>query len=99
MSALVILAFLVGAVLAQRFRVLVIVPVAGIIWFAAIAIGISRESGVLWIATMMAATVTMLQLGYLAGSASHHLRAYARLRSRHQRTLSWNGHSRPHHAD
>jgi len=68
MLLLMIVACLVGALLARRFKAFALVPATGFL-LAAVAVGggMAGKSG-RWIAVAMVVAATFLQLGYLGGS-------------------------------
>ena len=71
MVMLLLLSFLIGAVLGMRFKVLVLVPaIAGTLPIA-VAVEISHQQGLASIILVSAATVALVQIGYLAGIAVH----------------------------
>jgi hypothetical protein len=70
-----IIGFLIGAAVAQRFKVLMLIPVVLLTLLIIIAGSITRTEG-LWTIALGALIVTgSLQIGYLAGSALRHARA------------------------
>ena len=88
MAMLLLLSLLIGAVLGMRFKVLVLVPaIAGALPIA-VALEIFRQQSLTSIILASAATVALLQIGYLAGIAVHRGLATARLRAREGSSLS-----------
>ncbi len=83
-----IISLLVGMVLAQRFKVLVLFPVILLTLFLAIGAGIVRpEAG--WTAGLTAtATIVGLQVGYLFGVGIRHLMVLARVSRRRVASLT-----------
>jgi hypothetical protein len=73
MMTLMLICLLLGAVLGQRFRVLVMIPGMAVVLPLIAAAGVMRADpyGQIAIALMVAAV--SLQLGYLAGIALRHL--------------------------
>ncbi len=73
MMTLMLICLLLGAVLGQRFKILVLVPGMAVVLPLVAAVGIVRADpyGKIAIAIMVAAA--SLQLGYLAGTALRHL--------------------------
>jgi hypothetical protein len=67
MTMPLIICVLVGMVLGQRFKVLVLLPAIGVALIVAIGVGVaSADSG--WSIVLMAVSVTiMLQIGYVVG--------------------------------
>jgi hypothetical protein len=87
MVMLLLLSFLIGAVLGMRFKVLVLVPaIAGTLPIA-VAIEISHQQGLASIILVSAATVALVQIGYLAGIAVHRGLATARISAREGSSL------------
>ncbi|RTE90038.1 MULTISPECIES: hypothetical protein [Bradyrhizobium] len=78
MTALLIFSFLVGAVLGQRFRVLVLLPVTFALLLTVLPVSLMTSLGALegLKATVFAAIA--LQAGYLFGSAARFSLAAAR---------------------
>ena len=67
MIALACFSFLCGAVLAQRFTVLILLPIIVLGWLAIAMLGFAADLGGWWIIVAMNVGATTLQLGYLAG--------------------------------
>jgi hypothetical protein len=78
MTALLIFSFLVGAVLGQRFRVLVLLPLTFVMLLAAIPIGLMLDLTVLESLKGAMFTAIALQGGYLFGSGARFGLAAAR---------------------
>lgn len=73
-----LIGLLVGMLLAQRFKVLVLAPVILLTLIFAIGAGIARADAV-WVAGSTAAvTIVGLQIGYLLGIGIRHLIVLAR---------------------
>jgi hypothetical protein len=70
---LAIFTFLVGAVLGQRFTVLVLVPAILVTLGVAIGLGIARAQAPGTIVLVTIAAITCLQIGYLFGLAIRRL--------------------------
>jgi hypothetical protein len=68
MSMLILSAFLIGALLGLRFKVLSVIPAIGLISIAACGAGVAWDNGVP--AILMAATLSAacLQIGYVCGA-------------------------------
>jgi hypothetical protein len=66
MSTTIIASILVGAVLALRFKVFILVPTIAAAWAVLTGIGLVWEIAAAWIAFEIAAVTTALQVGYLA---------------------------------
>ncbi len=73
-----IIGLLVGMLLAQRFKVLVLVPVILLTLVFAIGAGIARADGVWAVGSTAAVTIVGLQIGYLLGIGIRHLIVLAR---------------------
>jgi hypothetical protein len=87
MVMLLLLSFLIGAVLGMRFKVLVLVPaIAGTLPIA-VAVEISHQQGLASIILVSAATVALVQIGYLAGIAVHRRLATGRISAREGSSL------------
>ena len=78
MTALLIFCFLVGAVLGQRFRVLVLLPVTFALVLAVLPVSLMTSLGVLEGLKAAALAAMALQGGYLFGSAARFSLAAAR---------------------
>ncbi len=78
MAELLIFSFLVGAVLGQRFRVLVLLPLTLAIGLIAIPVGLMAQVGSLVAVKDFALCALALQAGYLFGSAARFWLAAAR---------------------
>ena len=59
--------FLIGAALAQRFNVLVLIPAVAIVLTLAAGIGVTNAPTAWSIVVMTAAAATGMQIGYLIG--------------------------------
>ena len=85
MAAFAILAFLCGAVLAFRFRVLVLYPIIALGATFGMVFGIAAGNG-LWTVTLGIITAAMaIQLGYAFGSAGRMSLVMARASARRSR--------------
>jgi membrane protein DedA with SNARE-associated domain len=73
MMMLAVVSFLVGAVLGQRFKVLVLIPATAIMLVLAAATGVTQAQTAWSIVLMAAAAATSMQIGYLIGIAIHAL--------------------------
>lgn len=78
MTALLIFSFLVGAVLGQRFRVLVLLPLTFVMLLAAIPVGLKVDLTVLESLKGAVFAAIALQGGYLFGSGARFSLAAAR---------------------
>ncbi|PSO16480.1 hypothetical protein [Bradyrhizobium sp. MOS003] len=78
MTALLIFSFLVGAVLGQRFRVLVLLPVTFALVLTVLPVSLMTSLGVLEGLKAAALAAIALQGGYLFGSAARFSLAAAR---------------------
>jgi hypothetical protein len=79
MTVLAMTAMLIGALLGQRFKVLILIPAMAIASAAVFALGVAHNNN-LWSVLLVAAlTVTALQLGYLGGTAIRFAIAGARI--------------------
>jgi membrane protein DedA with SNARE-associated domain len=56
-----------GCLLAQRFKIIALVPATFVVVFIAVAVGIAQTSGVWSTILMMATTSVGLQIGYFLG--------------------------------
>src|SRR4249920_2085010 len=66
MSTAIIASLLVGAVLALRFKVFILVPTILAAWAVLTGIGLAWEIPAAWIALEIAVVTTALQVGYLS---------------------------------
>jgi hypothetical protein len=72
MITTLLISFLVGAALAQRFKVMVLMPATVIVLVLAAGTGVTRAQTA-WSIILMAVTAgTSLQIGYLAGLFIRH---------------------------
>lgn len=78
MTELLIFCFLAGAVLGQRFRVLVLLPLTFVMVLAAIPVGLMADVSFLEGLKNLALAAVALQAGYLLGSAARFALASAR---------------------
>jgi len=67
-----IVSLLVGALLAQRFRIIVLVPATLTVLVIAIGAGAAQASSAWWIVGMIAAASVSIQLGYFVGMLIQH---------------------------
>jgi membrane protein DedA with SNARE-associated domain len=73
--------FLVGAGLAQRFKIMVLIPAVATVATLAVGIGLTNAHAA-WVIVMMAAAAAIsMQVGYLIGISIHDVLAAASLRS------------------
>src|ERR1700686_889170 len=75
---LAMISLLVGMVLGQRFKVLVLMPTIAIALVLAIGVGVARADTVWSIVLMTATTATSFQIGYLVGLGFRHVLVAAR---------------------
>jgi hypothetical protein len=73
MTTLILICLLLGAVLGQRFKILVLVPGMAAVLPLVAAVGIVRADPYGQIAIAVIVAAVSLQLGYLAGIALRHL--------------------------
>ena len=78
MMTLATVSLLVGMVLGQRFKVLVLMPTIAIALVLAVGAGVARADTVWWIVLMAATTAISLQIGYLIGIGIRHVLVAAR---------------------
>jgi uncharacterized membrane protein YqgA involved in biofilm formation len=78
MTELLIFSFLTGAVLGQRFRVLVLLPLTLVMGLAAIPVGLMADVSLLEGLKNLVLAAIALQAGYLFGSAARFGLAAAR---------------------
>ena len=69
MILLAIPSLLVGAVLAQHFRVMVLLPATAMVLIAAAGTGLTQSYTIGWTMLMAAAASASMQVGYLLGLA------------------------------
>lgn len=78
MTELLIFSFLTGAVLGQRFRVLVLLPLTLVMGLAAIPVGLMADVSLLEGLKNLVLAAVALQAGYVFGSAARFGLAAAR---------------------
>ncbi|MGY4368160.1 hypothetical protein ACVW1A_004225 [Bradyrhizobium sp. LB1.3] len=78
MTEFLIFSFLTGAVLGQRFRVLVLLPPTLVMMLAAIPVGLMADVSFLEGLKNLVLAAMALQAGYLFGSAARFVLAAAR---------------------
>jgi membrane protein DedA with SNARE-associated domain len=71
------ISLLVGALLGQRFKVMVLMPATAILLVLAVGIGVTHAHTAWWIVLMAAAAATSMQIGYLIGIGVRHVLAAA----------------------
>jgi membrane protein DedA with SNARE-associated domain len=71
------ISLLVGALLGQRFKVMVLMPATAILLILAVGIGVTHAQTAWSIVLMAAAAATSMQIGYLIGIGIHHVLAAA----------------------
>jgi hypothetical protein len=72
MTILSIFSLLAGAVLAQRFKVMVLMPASVIVMVLAVGAGVTHAQTAWSIVLMAATAATSIQIGYLIGIGIHH---------------------------
>ena len=73
MMIISVVSLLVGAVLGQRFKVLVLMPATAIVLVLAAATGVTQGQTAWSIVLMAAAAATSMQIGYLIGIGIRHV--------------------------
>lgn len=73
MVMLLMISGLIGAVLAQRFKVFILIPATGIIFLAAMGAAAAQAYSVWWSLVTIAAGGASLQLGYVIGLGMRHV--------------------------
>jgi membrane protein DedA with SNARE-associated domain len=71
------ISLLVGALLGQRFRVMVLMPATAIVLLIAVGTGATHVYTAWSIILMAVAAATSMQIGYLIGIGVHHVLAAA----------------------
>jgi hypothetical protein len=71
MMWLAIISLLVGAVLAQRFKVMVLLPVAAAVLAVVTLTAFAQAHTAWWTVSMAATVISSVQLGYLIGLGLH----------------------------
>lgn len=84
MLLLATISLLVGAVLAQRFKIMILIPATGIMLVVAVGAGVAQAHTVWWTILMIAAAGASMQVGYIIGleSSTKHSRIATIFRSR-----------------
>jgi hypothetical protein len=77
-----IVALLLGLVLGQRFKVLILLPAASFVLLGAIAITMAHAGSLLDFVVLSALALTTLEVGYLVGSGLRVVLAAARISRR-----------------
>jgi membrane protein DedA with SNARE-associated domain len=75
MMMLSMVSLLVGVVLGQRFKVIVLIPATAIVLVLAVATGVTPAQTAWSIILMVAAAATSMQIGYLIGIGVRHVLA------------------------
>jgi len=78
MSVPIFLAFLIGAVLGMRFKVLILIPAIGLALIVILAAGVARDDNVSAILIAAVLASSFLQIGYLCGAVTRYSIALAR---------------------
>ena len=73
MLLLAMISLLVGAVLAQRFKIMILIPATGIMLVAAVGAGGAQAHTVWWTILMIAAAGASMQVGYVIGLGIRHI--------------------------
>ena len=73
MITLSIVSFLVGAVLGQHFKVLILMPTTAILIVLSVATGLTQSHSAWWIVLTVAAAAASIQIGYLIGIGIRHV--------------------------
>ena len=81
MILLSMVSLLVGALLGQRFKVMVLMPATPIVLILAVGTGVAHAQTAWSIVLMAAAAAISMQIGYLVGIGIHHILAAALSRS------------------
>ena len=81
MLVLSTVSFLVGAALAQRFKIMVLVPAMAIVLAGALGFGVTNAYTAWSVVLTAAAAATSIQIGYLIGMSIHDVLAAASSRS------------------
>jgi hypothetical protein len=79
MSVPIFLAFLIGAVLGMKFKVLILIPAIGFALIVILAAGIARSDSISAILIAAALASSCLQIGYLCGAATRYSIGLARV--------------------
>jgi hypothetical protein len=79
MLMMAIVAVLTGAVLGLRFRVLVLLPVIGLLILGVPIMGLAYSRSVPSIALALGLSIAWLQLGYLGGVGTRHVMVMSRV--------------------
>src|SRR5262249_2043195 len=67
MFLLGIISLLIGAVLAQRFKIMVLVPATATVLIAAVVAGLAQAHTAWWVALAAALVASSMQVGYIVG--------------------------------
>lgn len=73
-----LISLLIGMLLAQRFKVLVLIPTLPLAAILAIGDGLAHGQAIWAIATSSVLAIVALQIGYLLGIGIHHFMVVAR---------------------
>jgi hypothetical protein len=77
----------VGMAMAQRFKVMVLLPVIVLTLLFAIGLAIARDEPFWLVGAATAVAIIAVQIGYLLGAAAHHLMLLARASRLHSGAL------------
>lgn len=81
------LSLLIGMVVAQRFKVLILLPVICLIVIFTIGFGIAHAESAWAIGATTAVAIIAVQIGYLLGAGVYHLMVLARATRLHSGSL------------
>src|SRR5882757_3815359 len=73
MMILSMVSLLVGAVLGQRFTVMVLIPATAVVLALAVGTGVTHAHTAWSVVLMIAAATTCMQIGYFAGIGIRHV--------------------------
>src|SRR5437899_1324367 len=73
MTLLIIPSLLVGALLAQRFRIMFVIPATTVALAATVGIAVAQAQTVWWTILTAVAASTSVQIGYLIGLGIRHV--------------------------
>jgi hypothetical protein len=73
MIMLAIVSSVTGAVLAQRFKIMILIPATAIALAAALGTGVAQTQTAWWTIVMAAAAGVSMQVGYIIGLCIHYV--------------------------
>ena len=97
MIAYVVLTLLIGMVLGQRFKVVVLMPTIALVLAVTICVGIARADAPFYVAVLTAAAIAAVQVGYVAGIGIRYLTVIARANRRRAVRATLTPHRHPAH--